>query len=130
LIPGTDNLKPIYAQLAEWLELEILKGSIREEERIYSQYQLSDMFNINPATAAKGLSMLLEKGLLYKKRGLGMFVSPGATETIRRDRAEHNIKEKAMELAIEAERLNLEEERLLEIIREARLQARKENNRK
>jgi GntR family transcriptional regulator len=66
----TDGIKPIYVQIAEWLETEILSGNIREDERIYSQYQLADMFNINPATAARGLNILADEKVLYKKEGL------------------------------------------------------------
>ena len=54
LIFTNDELKPIYLQIAEWLETEILSGNIAADEKIYSQYQLAAMFNINPATAAKG----------------------------------------------------------------------------
>jgi DNA-binding transcriptional regulator YhcF (GntR family) len=68
-------MKPIYVQIAEWLEIEILNNHIKEDERIFSQYQLADMFTVNPATAAKGLNILLEENIVYKKRGLGMFVS-------------------------------------------------------
>ncbi len=126
LLPGFDNLKPIYVQVAEWLEMEILKGNIKSDERIYSQYQLADMFNINPATAAKGLSLLLDKNLLYKKRGLGMFVSLKSREVIRRQRIEQNLNQLALELVAEAERLNLDDAELMELIESAKLQRRKE----
>ena len=72
---NNDSMKPIYVQIAEWLEIEILNNHIKEDERIFSQYQLADMFTVNPATAAKGLNILLEENIVYKKRGLGMFVS-------------------------------------------------------
>jgi DNA-binding transcriptional regulator YhcF (GntR family) len=72
--------KPIYVQISEWLENEILCGNIKENEKIYSQYQLAEMFNINPATAAKGINILADQGILYKKRGLGMFLSTDAKE--------------------------------------------------
>ena len=61
--------KPIYVQIAEWLEEEILRGHIKEHEKIYSQYQLAEMFNINPATAAKGINILADQGILYKNGG-------------------------------------------------------------
>ena len=82
LILNTDSTKPIYVQIAEWLETEVLSGHIKQDEKIYSQYQLADMFNINPATAAKGLNILADESILYKKRGLGMFVSTDAKEMI------------------------------------------------
>ncbi len=121
-----DSLTPIYVQVAEWLETEILNGNLRSNERVYSQYQLADMFNINPATAAKGLNILADQGLVYKKRGLGMFVSPRAGERIRRKRINRNLKRLAQELAMEAERLGVSREELLDLIAEAWTQARKE----
>jgi len=121
-----DSLTPIYVQIAEWLEMEILNGNLQSDERIYSQYQLADMFNINPATAAKGLNILADESLIYKKRGLGMFVSSHAKETIRNKRINHNLKQLAQELATEAERLDVSEEELFGLIKSAKLQARKE----
>lgn len=126
MLLNTDSLKPIYVQIAEWLEMEILNGNIRSNEKIYSQYQLSDMFNINPATAAKGLNILADENLLYKKRGLGMFVSSQAQEAIRSKRINQNIKQLALELVAEAERLDVDEDQLIEIIKTAKLQLRKE----
>ena len=74
LILNTGGNKPIYIQIADWIESEILNGNLKEDEKVYSQYKLADMFNINPATAAKGLTRLAEEGVLYDKRGLGKFV--------------------------------------------------------
>jgi len=108
--------------------MEILNGNIQSDEKMYSQYQLSDMFNINPATAAKGLNILADENLLYKKRGLGMFVSSHAREAIRSKRINQNIKQLALELVAEAGRLDVDEEQLIEIIRTANLQLRKEKS--
>ncbi len=82
MILNSDSIKPIYIQIAEWLETEILGGSIEEDAKVHSQYQLAEMLNINPATAAKGLNLLADDGILYKKRGLGMFVSTEAKSII------------------------------------------------
>lgn len=122
---NTDSLKPIYVQIAEWLEMEILSGNIQGDEKIYSQYQLADMFNINPATAAKGLNILADENLLYKKRGLGMFVSAHAQGIIRNKRINRNLKQLALDLVTEAERLNVDDNQLIEIINTAKLQVRK-----
>lgn len=116
---NADGLKPIYVQIAEWLEMEILSGSIVSDEKVYSQYQLAEMFNINPATAAKGLNLLADEHLLYKKRGLGMFVTPQAKETIRNKRISHNLKQLALEFAAEAKRLDVGEIELMELLKMA-----------
>ncbi|SDO12925.1 GntR family transcriptional regulator [Alkalicoccus daliensis] len=74
--------KPIYKQIAEWLEEEILAERLQENAKVYSQYQLAEIYTINPATASKGLAILVEEGTLFKKRGLGCFVSPGAQKNL------------------------------------------------
>lgn len=109
-------MKPIYVQVAEWLETEILAGSIGCGEKMYSQYQLADMFNINPATAAKGLSILTEEGILYKKRGLGMFVSQDARAGILSKRRNETLKRLVFELVVEAQRLDVQENELMDMI--------------
>jgi GntR family transcriptional regulator len=119
LILNTDGTKPIYVQIAEWLETEILSGHIKQDEKIYSQYQLADMFNINPATAAKGLNILADESILYKKRGLGMFVSTDAKEMILTKRKNQTLKHLVREIVLEAERLSVSENELLQMIKEA-----------
>ncbi|AGK99828.1 GntR family transcriptional regulator [Desulfoscipio gibsoniae] len=123
MLLDTDSLKPIYVQIAEWLETEILNGNIAGDEKMYSQYQLADMFNINPATAAKGLNILANEKLLYKKRGLGMFVSSHARAAIRSKRINRNLKQLVLELVAEAKRLDVDEDELISMIRTTDLQA-------
>jgi GntR family transcriptional regulator len=125
LLLKNDSLTPIYVQIAEWLENEILSDHLQSDEKVYSQYQLAEMFNINPATAAKGIHLLAEENLLYKKRGLGMFVANHARELIRTKRVNHNLRQLAMELVAEAERLQVREEELIGLIQDVQLQARK-----
>ena len=111
--------KLIYIQIAEWLENEILGGNIKEDEKIYSQYQLAEMFNINPATAARGINILADQGILYKKRGLGMFLSANAMEKIQHKRRNHTLKKLVEKVVVEARRLGIDEEELLGIMRQA-----------
>lgn len=116
MILNTDGMTPIYVQISEWLEREILSGSFGADEKVPSQYQLADMFNINPATAAKGLNLLAEENILYKKRGLGMFVSPHGQDVIREKRKNRTLRNMIMELVLEAERLGVGREALMEMI--------------
>ncbi|WP_199805113.1 GntR family transcriptional regulator [Fictibacillus sp. FJAT-27399] len=118
MILNSNSMTPIYIQIAEWLETEILNGTIQSNEKIYSQYQLAEMFNINPATAAKGLNILADQSVLYKKRGLGMFVSTDARDTILKKRKNEKLKSMVMDLATEAVQLNVDEEELVSMIRE------------
>ncbi|MDD4168863.1 MAG: GntR family transcriptional regulator [Desulfotomaculaceae bacterium] len=112
--------KPIYVQIAEWLENEILCGNIRENEKIYSQYQLAEMFNINPATAAKGINILADQGILYKKRGLGMFLSANSKEKIQYSRKNHTLKKLVEAVVTEARRLGVYENELIDMMRDAK----------
>ena len=72
----------IYQQIAAMLEHDILRGVYQEEEQVPSTNELARLYRINPATAGKGLNLLAADGVLYKRRGLGMFVAPGAAERI------------------------------------------------
>jgi GntR family transcriptional regulator len=112
-----DGTKPIYVQIAEWLENEILEGNFESDQKIYSQYQLAELFNINPATAAKGLTILAEEGILYKKRGLGMFVASAAKDTILKKRKNQTLKRLVQEIVMEADRLGVSQEELIEMIK-------------
>ena len=126
MILNAEGSEPIYVQIARWLETEILRGDIEENHKIYSQYQLAEMFTINPATAAKGLTILADEGIVYKKRGLGMFVSPNAREMIRIKRKEQILKKLVTDLVSEAERLSVNEEELLQMIRSSKKRDREE----
>lgn len=120
MILNSESMKPIYVQIAEWLETEILSGSIKADEKVYSQYQLAEMLNINPATAAKGLNILADENILYKKRGLGMFVSSEARKIIAAKRRNQTLKSLVAELVREAEHLQVTEEELIAMIQEAK----------
>ena len=119
MIFNLDGTKPIYIQLSEWLENEILNGNFESDQKIYSQYQLAEIFNINPATAAKGLNILADEQILYKKRGLGMFVSNSAKEMILAKRKNQTLKRLVQEIVLEAGRLQVSKEELIEMIKTA-----------
>ncbi|WP_019156461.1 GntR family transcriptional regulator [Robertmurraya massiliosenegalensis] len=120
MIFNPDGSKPIYVQIAEWIETEILNGHFENNQKVYSQYQLAEMFTINPATAAKGLNLLADDQILYKKRGLGMFVTENAKERIAQKRRNGTLKQLVEELVLEAERLDISETELMEMIKAAR----------
>ncbi len=119
LIINLDGTKPIYLQISEWLENEILNGNVESDQKIYSQYQLAEIYNINPATAAKGLNILVDEQILYKKRGLGMFVTSNAKEMILTKRKNQTLKRLVQEIVIEAARLQVSKEELIEMINAA-----------
>ena len=74
--------KSIYLQISEMIETDILREILLEEEQVPSTNELAKLYTINPATAAKGVGLLVDEGILYKRRGIGMFVAQGARERI------------------------------------------------
>lgn len=83
-----DDRSPIYLQIAEQIKNDIVTGALAEDEQVMSTNQYAAFYRINPATAAKGFHQLIEEGVLYKRRGIGMFVSPQAREKLRAERRE------------------------------------------
>ena len=105
-------------QIAEWIEIEILRENFLENEKVYSQYKLAEVFQINPATAAKGLTLLGQEGILYGKRGLGKFVSLNAKKIIKDKRKNETMQELIETLIKEAAHLNISEEELIQMIKD------------
>ena len=98
------------------IETDILRGILLEEERVPSTNELAKLYTINPATAAKGINLLVDAGILYKKRGIGMFVAAGAAEQIRSRRKQEFYEVRLSELLAEAKSLGITKEELIEQI--------------
>ncbi|MES2172156.1 MAG: GntR family transcriptional regulator [Actinomycetota bacterium] len=77
-----DDDRPLFAQIAEQIENDIIDGTLAEDSQVPSTNEFAAFHRINPATAAKGVNVLVDDGVLYKRRGIGMFVSPGARATL------------------------------------------------
>ncbi len=112
------SLIPLFMQVAQWIESEILKDNIREEEQIPSTNQFATIYNINPATARKGFDILTEEGIIYKKRGIGMFVAEGAKELIRRKAKDRFVNESLRGLLDEADRLGITTDEIIAMIKD------------
>ena len=108
----TDD-KSIYLQISQMIETDILRGILLEEERVPSTNELAKLYTINPATAAKGVNLLVDEGILYKKRGIGMFVATGATEKIRVRRKQEFYQVRLAELLAEAQSLGITRDDLI-----------------
>lgn len=115
---NAQSTTPIYMQIAEWIENEVLAERVLPDGKVYSQYQLAEIFNINPATAGKGLTILVENGVLYKKRGLGMFVVTDAKERILATRRSQNLTKMVQEIVQEARRLAVPDDELITLIKQ------------
>lgn len=110
--------KSIYVQIAETIENEILIGNLKEEDQAPSTNEFAKVYQINPATAGKGLNVLVDEGILYKKRGIGMFVSEGARKKIIKKRQSSFFKERLPEIMTEADRLEIPLEEIKKFIEE------------
>lgn len=108
---------PIYLQISQFIENEILNARLQVDDKVPSTNEFSKVMNVNPATAGKGLNELVDQGILYKKRGLGMFVTPEAKGIILAKRKSNFIKEFLPQFLKEAKRLNITEEEIIEMIR-------------
>ena len=109
----------IYLQIARMLEDDILRGVYREEEQVPSTNELAREYGINPATAAKGINLLVAEGMLYKRRGIGMFVAPGAAAAVKEKRRQALGREYVLPLLREAKSLGLGKEELLAMVKDA-----------
>jgi DNA-binding transcriptional regulator YhcF (GntR family) len=102
-----DDRRPIYQQIAERIKDDILSGTLREGEQVMSTNQYAAFYRINPATAAKGFHQLVEEGILHKRRGIGMFVSPDARGQLRTQRRERFFADVVRPMLAEARLLGI-----------------------
>jgi len=99
--------RALFLQIAESVEDSIIDRSLAEETQAPSTNELAAFYRINPATAAKGVNMLVDKGVLYKRRGIGMFVAPGARDRLLAERREAFADRYLDPLLAEARKLGL-----------------------
>lgn len=116
---GLGQNSPIFLQVAERLSDEIADGSLCAGERVPSANELAAFYRINPATAAKGINVLADGGLLDKRRGIGMFVSAGARVLLLEQRRKEFAERYVDPLISEASRLGIGTEELLALVRES-----------
>lgn len=112
--PGQD--KPIFIQIAEGIEDGILTGAFPEESQIPSITEFSVNYKINPATALKGINLLVDENIIYKKRGVGMFVAEGAVQKLRKKRQDQFYTNYISSLIDEAKRLGISSEDVIAMI--------------
>ncbi len=111
-----DDSRPIFMQIAGRLEDEIINEILLEEAPVPSTNQLASFYQINPATAAKGVNVLVDQGILYKKRGVGMFVATGARAKLLEKRREQFFQQYVVTMIQEARKLGIAIEELVAMI--------------
>ena len=112
--------KSIYIQIKEMIEQDILRDILLEEERVPSTNELAKLYAINPATAAKGVNLLVDEGILYKKRVIGMFVTAGAKKKIMEKRKKNFYDDYVKSLLAEAVSLGITKKELITMIEESK----------
>lgn len=113
-----NSIKPIYLQIAEGIEDDIIQGNLKEGDQAYSQLIISRELGVNPATAAKGINVLVLKGILEKQRGLSMVVTAGARDRLLAEKKDNNIHSLTQELVREARKVGMNQETLIKLMKE------------
>jgi DNA-binding transcriptional regulator YhcF (GntR family) len=111
-----DDGAPIFSQIAERLADDIAEGTLSEGARVPSTNELAAFYRINPATAAKGINVLIDDGLLEKHRGVGMFVAAGARERLLQGRRRRFSERYIEPMVAEAGRLGIDADALVAMI--------------
>lgn len=112
-----DGPEPIYVQIAEQLRRQVLDGTLAAGDQVMSTTQYATTYRINPATAAKAFAQLVDEGVLYKQRGVGMFVADGARERLRGRRRGAFFTDRVDGLIAEARALGVTADELVAYIR-------------
>ncbi|MBD2872340.1 GntR family transcriptional regulator [Paenibacillus arenilitoris] len=115
-----DDRSPIYQQIADQIKEDVVSGVLREDEQVMSTNQYASFYRINPATAAKGFQLLTDEGILYKKRGIGMFVSAEARQTLLAQRRERFFEEVVDRMLAEAAKIGVPIEEIIGRIEQAK----------
>lgn len=110
-----DN-KPLFIQIKEKIEDQIVNDLLLEGEQVPSTTQLSQFYKINHITVLKGINLLVDSGLIYKKRGVGMFVAEGAKEMLLQTRKSAFAEHYVVPMVQEADKLGLSTDELFQII--------------
>lgn len=112
--------KPIFLQVREQIEDQIVNDQLKEGEQAPSTNQLVQFYKINHATISKGVTQLVDEGILYKKRGVGMFVAEGAKQKLVQKRKQDFMEDYVIGLVQEAEKLRITEEEIIDLIKKAK----------
>ncbi|MGY5343627.1 GntR family transcriptional regulator [Paenibacillus glucanolyticus] len=113
-----DESQPIFLQIAQMIMDDIVDGILKEGERVPSENELSRFYNINRATARKGLQNLVDQDIIYKQRGIGMFVNEGAKDQVLREKQKHYREYYILPLLEEARRVGMTVEQVINLIRD------------
>ena len=112
--PGRET--PLFVQIAESIEDDVFTGLYVEGDRVPSTNEVAALFGINPHTVLKGMNILVDEGIIYKRRGMGMYVQDGAREKVRAKRESAFDERYVSALVAEAKKLGLTKEQVIDLI--------------
>ncbi|MBU9723297.1 MULTISPECIES: GntR family transcriptional regulator [Bacillaceae] len=115
-----DQDKPIYIQIRERIEDQIINNQLQEGDQAPSTNQLVNFYKINHVTVSKGINQLVDEGILYKKRGIGMFVAEGARAKLIQQRKEAFMEDYVVKLVREADKLEITEGEIIQFIKKVK----------
>lgn len=113
-----DDSRPIFQQIYEMIEDDIIEGELAEGDQIPSTTEISKFYQVNRATAQKGLGVLVDEGYAYKQRGIGIFVAEGATKKLIEQRKKEFRLQFVKPLLEESKRLRMTKEEVIKFIEE------------
>ncbi|MDE4084396.1 GntR family transcriptional regulator [Planococcus maritimus] len=117
MVNPSDSAKPLFLQIRELIEDQIVNDQLKEGDQAPSTNQLVNFYKINHATVSKGITQLVDEGILFKKRGIGMFVAEGAKKTLVQQRKKAFVENYVTGLVQEAEKLGITEAEIIELIK-------------
>ena len=112
-----NDSQPVFMQIMEMIENDIITGAYQIDDLIISTTQISKVYSVNPTTAVKAISKLTDAGILYKKRGIGMCVAEGAKEKITKRRKDVFLNQTVELLLNEAETLGISMDELINVLK-------------
>lgn len=115
--PLNNGDKPLYLQIKELIEDQIVNEQLLEGSQAPSTNQLVKFYGLNHVTVAKGINLLVDDEILFKKRGIGMFVSEGAKEKLLNSRKSAFVDKYVLKMVQEADRLGISEDELIQYVK-------------
>lgn len=111
-----NDKKPIYAQIKDWLTDQIIDETLEAHDKIPSTNEIVTYFKVNHITVSKGVTQLVDEGILYKKRGVGMFVEEGARVKLLKVRRDEFVEDYLKPMLDEAAKLDLSQSDIQQLI--------------
>ena len=111
-----DDNSPLFLQIKERIEDQIINGALNEDEQVPSTTQIVQFYKINHITVSKGVNLLVDEGIVYKKRGVGMFINKGAKKMLIEKRKQNFLTHYMKPMLTEAKKLGIDLQALIEMI--------------